>query len=271
MTSAAIVKSNGGTSMAAVTGTVTLNGIGDVFTLAKALSGAEGFIPKNLLGKPNAIAAAVLTGLELGLGPMEAIRSIHIVEGKPTMSADLMLARAIRAGVRIEWEQCDDKAAVLRLERNSAKHRHSFTIEEATRAKLTSKGVWQSYAPAMLRARCVSAAMRAFCPDVLGSGVYTPEELEPTNERPTTSPVLVTSSKPTLDDIAAPKGEDLSALLERIAAIGSRDELDAMRDALNADPPKVSKAEKMRVRDALNAAQERIDERDAIAMEGQVV
>jgi hypothetical protein len=269
MTSAAIVKSAPSAALA-VSGQVRLDGVGDVFKLAQALSQAEGFIPRGLVGKPNAIAAAILTGLELGLGPMEAMRSIHIVEGKPTMSADLMLARAIRAGIRIEWEQCDGEAATLKLERSGMKHRHSFTFAEAQRAGLTTKDVWKKYAPAMLRARCVSAALRAFAPDVLGAGVYTPEELEPTSERPST-PVLVTSSKPTLDDLAAPHSEDVGPLLGAIATIGSRSALDSMRDALNADPPKVSKADKMKIRDALNAAQERLEEREAIAMEGQVV
>lgn len=268
----AIVKSAASAALA-VSGNVRLDGVGDVFKLAQALSQAEGFIPRGLVGKPNAIAAAILTGLELGLGPMEAMRSIHIVEGKPTMSADLMLARAIRAGIRIEWEQCDGEAATLKLERSGMKHRHSFTFAEAQRAGLTSKDVWKKYAPAMLRARCVSAALRAFAPDVLGAGVYTPEEVDSIEEpKRAAGPVLV-SSKPTLDDLAAPNA-DVLALLDQIAAIDDRDDLNNMRESLNADPPKCSKAEKLRIREALNVTQARLDARDesaAIAAEGQVV
>lgn len=268
----AIVKSAAPNSALVVSGNVRLDGVADVFKLASALAQAEGFIPRGLVGKPNAIAAAILTGLELGLGPMEAMRSIHIVEGKPTMSADLMLARAIRAGVRIEWEQCDGEAAILRLERSGMKHRHSFTIGEARAAGLATKDVWKKYAPAMLRARCVSAALRAFAPDVLGAGVYTPEEVEHIEEPRRPAPEVV-SSKPTLDDLAAPTF-DVLALLDQIAAIEDRDDLNSMRESLNADPPKCSKGDKVKIREALNATQARIDARDetaAIAAEGQVM
>lgn len=163
-------------------GSVQITGLRDVFVLAERLAQAEGFVPKALLGKPNAIAASILTGIELGMGPMEAMRSLDIVEGKPTMKAEVMLARALRAGIFVEWERSDDKTATIRLERGRAKHKHSFTIEEAARAGLAGKGNWSKYPAAMLRARCVSAALRAFAPDVLGAGVYTPEELEPTSE-----------------------------------------------------------------------------------------
>src|SRR5689334_13297072 len=90
-------------SALAVSGSIRINGVADVFALAKSLAKARGFVPKHLLGDEGSIAAAILTGIELGLGPMEAMRSIHVIEGRPTMSADLMLARAIRSGIVVTW------------------------------------------------------------------------------------------------------------------------------------------------------------------------
>lgn len=175
--SAAITRLGGQSSALGVSG-VRIESMSDVFRLAESLAGAGGFIPKHLAGNPGAIAAAILTGIELGIGPMEAMRSIHIVEGKPTLSADLMLARAIRAGVRVEWEQCDEVAAIVRMERAGLKHRHSFTKADAERAGLWGKNTWAKYPASMLRARCVSAGLRAFCPDVLGAGVYVEGEID---------------------------------------------------------------------------------------------
>ena len=181
-------------------GSARIDSMEDVFRLADALARAEGFIPAALLGKPNAIAACILTGLELGMGPMEAMRTIHIVKGRATMAAEAMLGRAIRAGVRVEWPVSNTTIATISLQRGDAKHTHSFTIQEAQQAGLASGDNWKKYPAAMLRARCVSAAMRAFCPDVLGAGVYVEGEIEDT--KPTRVEVVATP-KATLDDIAS--------------------------------------------------------------------
>lgn len=160
-------------------GTVQITNLPQLFQLAARLADAKGFVPKHLLGDANGIAAAILTGIELGLGPMESMRSIHIVDGKPTMAADLMLARAIRAGIKPTWIEQSAKMAALRLERPGFRaHEHRFTWAEAEAAELTKKDNWRKYPAEMVRARTVAAAMRAYCPDVLGSGVYSPDELE---------------------------------------------------------------------------------------------
>lgn len=158
---------------------VQLRGIEDVIRLSRMLAEAHGFVPGHLAGKAPAIAAAILTGVELGLGAMEAMRSIHIVNGKPQLSADLMLARAIRAGIRVTWLRSDEKMAHAKLERvGFTPHEETFSIEDAKRAELLKNPTWSKYPKAMLRARCISAAMRAFAPDVLGSGVYVEGEID---------------------------------------------------------------------------------------------
>jgi hypothetical protein len=198
-----------------MTGGVQINGLRDVFALAERLAQAEGFVPRHLLGKPNAIAASILTGIELGMGPMEAMRSIDIVEGKPTLKAEVMLARAIRAGIVVEWERTDDKIATIKLERGRAKHRHSFTIEEAQRAGLAGRGNWSKYAPAMLRARCISAAMRAFCPDVLGASVYAEGELDASDN--------VIAEPRAAEPVRMPPAESIGAAVEAARHVETED------------------------------------------------
>ena len=49
--------------------------------LASQINGTD-FVPKAFRGKPEAVMAALLTGRELGLGPMTALQRIHVIEGK---------------------------------------------------------------------------------------------------------------------------------------------------------------------------------------------
>jgi len=150
-----------------------------VWGMAERLATARGFVPVAMEDNPGAIAACILTGLELGLGPMQSLRSIHIIEGKPTLSADLMLAIAIRGGVRATWSATDNERASLRLERDGREpFDYTWTMGDAQTAGLASRQNWRKYPAAMLRARCVSAALRAYCPDVLGAGVYVEGEIE---------------------------------------------------------------------------------------------
>lgn len=147
--------------------------------MATKLADAKGFVPRVMEKDPNAVLAAILTGAELGIGPMQSLRSIHVIEGRPMLSADLMLALAIRGGVKPQWLETTASVARLKLVRAGFEpHEHTFTIAEAKAAGLVGKQNWQRYAPAMLRARCLSAGLRAFCPDVLGAGVYVEGELE---------------------------------------------------------------------------------------------
>lgn len=152
-----------------------------LFKLAHALVQAKGFIPSHLRNEGE-IVATILAGRELGLPPMTALRSIYIVEGKVSLASDLQLALMLRAGVRSEWLETSDKAAKLRLERPGSKPAvFSYTLEQAKRAGLAGKGNWEKHTEAMLRARCVSAAAKAYAPDVL-AGVYVPDEIEEISE-----------------------------------------------------------------------------------------
>ncbi len=153
---------------------------------ASAIAKARGFVPTAYYDNPPAVLAALMTGAELGIGPMQALRSIHVIEGKPTLSADLMLGLALRAGVRIEWLVNTPTEARARFTRPGfPDHEEHFTIQEANQAGLvgkTRKGEpnnWMKYPRAMLRARVVSAALRAWSPDVLGAGAYVAGEIEP--------------------------------------------------------------------------------------------
>lgn len=169
----------------------------DIFRLAGELQKAQGFLPKHLQN-PGQIAAVVLAGQELGIPPMASIRGIKLVMGNVTLDASLQLAVMARGGVRFKWLEQTDKVARLWLQRPGFEpHEQTFTIEDAQRAGVLSNDTWKKYPAAMLRARCVSAAGKAYAPDML-SGVYLAEEL------PSEEVEAPSRAKPrrTLDDVA---------------------------------------------------------------------
>jgi len=134
-------------------------------------------VPDHLRGNVGGVVATILAGQELGLGAMASLRTIHLVKGKIVIGADAQLALLHQSGISTRWEETTDKAARLSLSRapHTSAETFRYTIEEARTAGLAGKDVWKKYAPAMLRARCISLAARAYAPEVL-MGCYTPDE-----------------------------------------------------------------------------------------------
>ncbi|MEA5054266.1 MAG: hypothetical protein VB093_12590, partial [Propionicimonas sp.] len=65
--------------------------LGDVINLARGIAGTE-FVPNGLRGSIEKTSAAILYGRELGLPPMTALGSVHVVEGRAGISAEAMRA-----------------------------------------------------------------------------------------------------------------------------------------------------------------------------------
>lgn len=138
----------------------------------------SGFLPK-AVDTPEKALAIALKGRELGLPMMQAITSIHVIDGKPTISAELMAALVYQrlSGAILRCIETSDKIATYEAGRPGDKIlKMSFTWEEAVRAGLTGKDNWRKYPAAMLRARCCSAICRIVFPDAI-MGVDTPDEL----------------------------------------------------------------------------------------------
>src|SRR5258708_13172384 len=69
----------------------------DVIKLANVIAPTE-FVPAEYRDNPPAVAAAILAGRELGIGPMTALRHVQMVKGTPTLTAETNRARAPPAG-----------------------------------------------------------------------------------------------------------------------------------------------------------------------------
>lgn len=138
----------------------------------------SGFLPE-ALNTPQKALTVLLAGRELGVPPMQAIRGIHVVKGRPSLSAELMLALAYQniPGFKFKVEASNEQVCRIVAQRPNAEPvTLSFTITDAQRAGLAGGDNWKKYPQAMLRARCTSAILRVVAPDAI-RGIYTPDEI----------------------------------------------------------------------------------------------
>lgn len=137
-----------------------------------------GFVPKYYQGKPAELLACMMTARELGIGPMFAMRKIAIIQGTPTMEAELMVALVRRAGHNIGVELSATAATASGRRRDTGDEAtYTFTIEMAKRAKLLEKDNWRNWPESMLWARAASQLCRMLFPDALMGVTHTPEEM----------------------------------------------------------------------------------------------
>lgn len=122
----------------------------------------------------------IMAGQEMGFGAFASMTGIHIIQGKPTIGANLM-ASAVKGSGKYDYritQLTDTVAEVEFFQAGKSIGISKFTIEDAKKANLTGKGNWQTFPRNMLFSRAMSNGVRWYCPDVFnGASVYTPEEL----------------------------------------------------------------------------------------------
>lgn len=162
----------------------TLALIEDLWQFAQRIHATE-FVPGPLRRRPEAVLAAMVAGAERGLSAMESLRSIHVIDGRPTLSAEAMRALVFAAGHTIDIvESTDAKATVIgrRAGTETTSPPFTWTLDKARRARLANKQNWQTYPAAMLLARATADLCRALFPDVIAGLAVTEEitdEVEP--------------------------------------------------------------------------------------------
>ena len=129
-----------------------------------------------------AIALCLLAQAE-GLHPATAARDYHIINGRPALKADAMLARFQAAGGTVKFTEYTDARVAAEFN-----HPAGGTITvDWDKARAAAAGLntdtWKKYPRAMLRARVISEAIRTIYPGVL-QGMYTPEEVEGMSDTP---------------------------------------------------------------------------------------
>jgi len=110
--------------------------------------------------------------------PFDFKREFHLVNGSLTMRSDAMLAGYRTRGGKVIWKQFDSTAAIGVWKYDGNECEIGFTSEDAKVAGLLPAkpgSGWQKDPSAMLRARCISKAIRMLAPEVV-AGLYSPEE-----------------------------------------------------------------------------------------------
>ena len=149
--------------------------LAEVASLAAKIADTP-FVPDGLRGSVPAVAAAILTGRELGLPPLTSLANIHVIKGKPALSAALMRALILAQGHQIETVDISDTRAQVRGRRKGEAtwEEASFTADQAKRAGIVLGG----YPQDKLYARATSRLARRKFADVIAGMPYSAEDLE---------------------------------------------------------------------------------------------
>jgi hypothetical protein len=177
------------------------------------------FVPKGFQGRPDEITAAILVGQEIGLSPMAALRSIVMVHGTPSLTANAMRGIVQAKGHRIWVESESATKAVVCGQRlgDEQVQRSEWTIQRAEQAGFPAKNPnWKSQPQNMLVSRATSTMARMIASDALLGLAYSKDELE---DGLSPEPVKKTVRRKTLAAVPQPELSEPSAA-ERSVEVG---------------------------------------------------
>lgn len=150
------------------------------------------FVPAAMQGKPDEITAAILFGRELGLDPMTSLQTIHVIERRPTLSANAMRGLAQAAGVKFRVDDSSDTRVVMSATApgDAGWTSVTWTLDRAKKMNLLSKTNWQKMPQAMLIARATSELCRLVAANILIGLPYSSEELQDGGEVDNVAPAV---------------------------------------------------------------------------------
>lgn len=150
-----------------------------VADLAQRIANTE-LVPAALRGKPAAVAAAVLAGREMHIGPMASLMHVHVVDGRPALSAEMSRALVQAAGHRIHFAEMTTTRCVVQGRRRGEEDvtTVTWTMDDARRAGLEGRTNWRRYPRRMLAARATGELCRLLFADCLAGMPYVVEEVE---------------------------------------------------------------------------------------------
>jgi len=148
--------------------------VADLEKMARAVAASKLFGMQT----PEQAMALMLVAQAEGLHPATAARDYHIIQGRPALKADAMLARYLNTGGKIEWhEHTDERVSATFSHPSGGTLKIDWDMARAKKAGLGGKDNWSKYPRQMLRARVISEGVRATNPAV-AVGDYTVEETQ---------------------------------------------------------------------------------------------
>jgi hypothetical protein len=139
-------------------------------------------VPKGYQGKAGDVLVAIQMGQELGLKPMQALQNIAVINGKPSIYGDSLLALVKNhptcEDVIETFDPVKMEATCIAKRKGKSDVVQTFNKEKATKAQLWGKmGPWTQYPERMLQLRARGFALRDQFPDVL-QGLILAEEAQ---------------------------------------------------------------------------------------------
>ena len=159
-------------------GFVSLSNMDEAFAFANMLS-QSGMVPKIYTGKPADIVIAMQMGSEIGLKPLQSLQNIAVVNGRPTIWGDAVIAICQNSGLLEDITEVvtDTEATVTVTRSGQEPHSVTFSMEDAKKAGLANKaGPWTQYPKRMMKNRARAFALRDKFADVLSGFGITEEE-----------------------------------------------------------------------------------------------
>ena len=143
------------------------------------------FVPQSLRGNSDEITvgnitAAILTGVEVGMQPMAALRALDVIQGTPAFRAITLRALVLSHGHDMWLVEANSTRAIVAGRRagSSEVQKSTWTIDRAKALGLTGKQNWRNQPQAMLTARATAECARLVAADVIMGVPYAVEELE---------------------------------------------------------------------------------------------
>ena len=143
-------------------------------------------VPKDFKGKPGNCLVAIQWGMEIGLKPLQAMQNIAVINGRPSLWGDAVIALA-RSSPLCEYiiEEDDGHTATCKVKRRGEPEQsRSFSMDDAKAAGLLGKqGPWTQYPKRMRQMRARAFAVRDVFPDVLKGLPVAEEVMDTPTER----------------------------------------------------------------------------------------
>ena len=171
----------------------------EAMQMATMIAGSQ-LAPKDFKGKPEDTLVAMMMGNELGLNPMQAIQNIAVINGRPSVWGDALLALVQNHPKFGSIEETFDKTSMTAtciVSRKGGKaHTETFSKEDAEIAGLWGRNTWKQYPKRMLQMRARGFALRNQFADAL-LGLITAEEAQDFPVDTSTGEIIHT---PVIDD-----------------------------------------------------------------------
>jgi hypothetical protein len=134
-----------------------------------------------------------------GLHPIEAMERYHLIQGRPALKAETIIAEFQKAGGIVSWDEYSDERVTGTFSHPAGGSlTNTWDMARAQKAGLAGKDNWKNYSAAMLASRCATEAIRRVYPGCL-QGMHSVEEVQeivdaefvPTPRKPVKKPEAV--------------------------------------------------------------------------------